>query len=273
MSKMNTLTIVGLILIFLGGIGGIILAIGQSQSSQADKSEIIETTKNENKDLKNQITELKSERKKLSNTLEARDKRIQEQNQNIESLSNKLVEKSEYIQEFISGENRYPYVEIKKVKGDNGKGDVFLFSIENPFKFPIYNIQIQAFDYEKIASSKYQIDNEKRGAIKMTDYLNARIFEYKTDEIPSGEYRMSPEQYSQKSGSFFINIHSRSKRVIQKIVLVKHGNISYAGYIIIDSSGKVLKEHFYNNPPNEIQLEIKAEFKKIPNDLDLFFTN
>ena len=84
---------------------------------------------------------------------------------------------------------------------------------------------------------------------------------------------MSPEQYSQKAGSFFINTHSRSKRVIEKIVLVEHGNISYAGYIIIDSSGKVLKEYFYNNPPNEIQLEIKTKFNNIPNDLDLIFTN
>lgn len=106
----------------------------------------------------------------------------------------------------------------------------------------------------------------------MTDYLDARIFEYKTEEIPSGEFRMSPEQYPIRLGNIYIKIHSRSKSVVQKIVFVKHGNMTYVGYVIIDHFGKVLKEHFYNNTPNEIQLDIKAKLKNIPNDLDLIFT-
>lgn len=271
MQKMNTLTIIGLALIFIGGIGAILLTIGQSIGSQADKSEIINTAQNENKDLRIQLTEIKNERDKLNASLEARDKRIQGQNQNIESLSNKLVEKSEYIEEFMTGKNRYPYIEMKRIRGDSDKLDVFSFSVENSFEFPIYNIQIQVFDYEKIVSATY-IDNEKKKSIKMGDYLNAIIFEYKTDEIPSREFRMSDKQYTNKSGIFFIEIHSRSKSVIQKIVLVEHGNNSYAGYIVIDNSGNILKENIYNNPPNEIQSEIKDKFKDIPNFLDLIFT-
>lgn len=124
---MNTLTIIALILILLGGIGAILLAVGQSKSSQADKSEIINTTQNENKDLKARLVEIKDERDKLSITLEARDKKSQEQNQNIESLSNKLVEKSEYIEKYVSGGNNYPYIEMNRVQSDNGKDDRFVF--------------------------------------------------------------------------------------------------------------------------------------------------
>jgi hypothetical protein len=45
---MNGLTVAALGLIFLGGIGAILLVIGQAKSSQEDKLEIINTTKNEN---------------------------------------------------------------------------------------------------------------------------------------------------------------------------------------------------------------------------------
>lgn len=269
---MNTITIIGLILIFIGGIGAILLAIGQFQSAKSDKSEIITITTNENTVLKNQITELKNEGKILSDNLEIRDKRIRQQNQEIKSLSNKLVEKSEYIEEFVAGKNRFPFVEMKKVINNKGKADVFVFSIENSFKYPIYNIQIQAFDYDKIISATYRIETEKKKVIKMADYLNARIFEYNTEEIPSGEFRMSPEQYPVKQGNIYIKIHSRSKSVVQKIVFIKYGNMTHVGYMIVDHSGKILKEHIYDNTPNKIQLEIITKLKNIPNDLDLIFT-
>ncbi len=268
---MNILSIVGLLFMFLGGIGAIIYALGQFQSSRADKLEIINTTKSENIDLKKQIAELKKEREKLSGILEERDNKIQEQHNNIVSLNNKLIEKSEYIEKYMSGGEGYPYVEIKKVMGNNSD-DVFLFSVENVFDLPLYNVQIQAFDYEKILSATYRISNEDKMAIKIDDYLNARIFEYNTNEIPPGEFRMSPEQHFYKSGKFFIDIHSRNNRVIQKIVLVQHEKNSFAGYVVIDSKGKILKEHIYNNPPEEIQKDIKIKFTSIPNELNLLFT-
>jgi septal ring factor EnvC (AmiA/AmiB activator) len=99
MNKMNTLTIIGIFLVFLGGIGGIILALGQAHSAQNDKKEIISTTKSENKDLKSRIVELKEERIKLSTMLEERDKRISEQNLKIESLNNQIISKSIFLGE------------------------------------------------------------------------------------------------------------------------------------------------------------------------------
>ena len=52
MTKMNVLTITALVLIFLGGVGAILLTIGQSISSSQDKKDIINTTKEENINLK-----------------------------------------------------------------------------------------------------------------------------------------------------------------------------------------------------------------------------
>ena len=120
MNKMNTLTIIGIFLVFLGGIGGIILALGQAHSAQNDKKEIISTTKSENKDLKSRIVELKEERIKLSTMLEERDKRISEQNLKIESLNNQLIEKSDYIQKYISGGNSFPSIDVNGIPDETG---------------------------------------------------------------------------------------------------------------------------------------------------------
>ena len=80
---MSTTILIALILIGLGGIGGILLVIGQANSSSIDKADIINTTKNKNNELKEQIVELKNERKKLNKNLKARDNRIQKQQKKI----------------------------------------------------------------------------------------------------------------------------------------------------------------------------------------------
>ncbi|MNR59322.1 hypothetical protein D3C85_1805560 [compost metagenome] len=61
MKQMNTLTIIALILIFLGGLGAILLTIGQSLSSADDKKDIMDTTKSENKILKDELSQIRKE--------------------------------------------------------------------------------------------------------------------------------------------------------------------------------------------------------------------
>lgn len=146
-----------------------------------------------------------------------------------------------------------------------------LFSrTENSFEYPVYNIFIQALDYDKILKATYVFQNKK--SIKMTDFLEARIFEYKTDAIAPHQFVMSPDQHEITQGRFFIKIHSRSKTVIQKIIIVRHENNSYAGYSVVDLEGTLLKEFIYNNPPKKIQEEIKYKLNEMPNKLDLIYT-
>ncbi|MEC3879142.1 hypothetical protein [Parapedobacter sp. 10938] len=91
---MNTLTIIALVLIFLGGVGAILLTIGQASSTQKDKLEIINTTKSENTRLKLDLEEIKRERDLLNETLTDRDAEIQTQNKAIIDLTLRLSEKS-----------------------------------------------------------------------------------------------------------------------------------------------------------------------------------
>lgn len=94
-TKMNILTIVSYVLIFLGGMGAILLAYSQAIGSEKDKKEIIANTKEQNTRLKEDLNLIKNERDSLSKILAERDERIKVQNENILELSNKLFEKSD----------------------------------------------------------------------------------------------------------------------------------------------------------------------------------
>jgi len=183
-------------------------------------------------------------------------------------LASKITNQAQYIEKYISGGESYPHVEMKRVAGQNGRDDSFLFSVENSFALPIYDIAIQAFDYDKISSLTNSAGAANKSTIKLDDYLSCRLFEFNTAVIPPKEHRMSPDQYTQKSGRLFIVIHSRNKRVIKKIALIQRGNNSYGGYLISDDKGNILKEFIYNNPSGDIKLEIKNKLNTIPSELD-----
>lgn len=272
MKKMNALTILGLILIFIGGFGAILLSIGQYKSSAQDKFDIIKVTKDENTKLKIDIKELKLERISLSQALAERDNELKLQNNEVKRLNEKLVEKSEYIEEFVDGRNRFLYVEMKRILDEKSEKHNVVFSIQNSFEFPIYSIFIQAFDYNKLKAATYIIKKENIPAIKMSDYRESIIFEYKADEIPKGEHRMNLTQYPLEECSLYIKIHTRSKPVIQKFIIFKKGNDMYGGFIVCDLSGTILKEHIYPNATKEIKMEVLSRLNEIPTDIKLAFT-
>lgn len=265
MNKMNTLTIVGILLVFLGGIGGILFALGQAHSAQNDKNEIISTTKSENKDLKSQIIELKEERVKLSAMLEVRDKRISEQNLKIESLSNQIVEKSDYIQEYISGGNSFPNLDVNGIPDDTGVNAAITFSIVNSFDLPVYDINVEAWDYDQvILKTSY---TSKEGVIKRGDFSSSIIFTYEKKLLPPNTIDIHPGSFPFRPYRLWIAIHTRNKLVIQKIAMIKYEGKFYAGYLILEyPNWEILKEYFYTTSP-EIQKELKKELDNIPNQM------
>ena len=117
--RMNTLTLISLIAIFIGSLGGIGLVVGQMLSSKDDKEEIISTTKSENINLKSQLDDLVAERAKLKGDLEKRDRKVNSQNETIVSLNNKLMEKTDYITDHLTGSSSIPHLEFKFQGGDD----------------------------------------------------------------------------------------------------------------------------------------------------------
>jgi hypothetical protein len=254
----------------LGGIGGIILALGQARSSSDDKTEIINTTKNENKELKQQILELKDERATLNDILGTRDKKINQQNSKIESLSNKLIEKSEYIEKYISGGNSYPHIEIKTIINIDEKISKIYFVLKNPYELPIYNIIIEAYDYDEIQSKTFLIGSNNEKAIKTTDLVNSRLIEYKKDILPPKAKDLSLGSFPLKPYSLYIIVQTRNKSLIQKIAFIKFGEQYYSGYVVYDFFEKnIIEESNLDLYSLDIQKLLKEKIKNIQENMVL----
>lgn len=270
---MNTITIIALIFIFLGGVGAILLTIGQAKSSSADKAEIINNTKSENKDLKAQLEEIKIERDSLRKELESRDKRIFEQNEKIEALSNQIVQKSEFISNFVTGGNAYPILELKKAEQGQRGNEYFMFSIENNFDFPLYNIETQVFDYSQLRKILGKLSGNGIPQVNKEEYLKTIIFEDITKELPPKQFRIYEKPYSIENAELITIMRTRNGAFVQKIVLHKQNNRIYAGYSLLDYTGKLLKQHIYQPVEPEIESKIKSILNNLPNNINVTFTN
>jgi hypothetical protein len=263
MRKMNIITIIGISLIFLGGMGGIILAIGQARSANEDKQEIITTTKDENKELKSQIQELKGEREKLNKLLEIRDKKIGDQNQKIESLSNQLIEKSDFIQKYISGGDSYPCVDINGIPDEKGENKAITFSVVNTFELPIYDITIEAWDNELIL---FRTSHTPEGSfIKREDFNNSKLFVFEKKLLSPSSIDLYPGSHPLRPYQIYMRIHTRNKSLIQKASIIEHSGRFFAAYQIFSYPDmKLIKEHFYTTS-DAIKQDLKVQLDEIPN--------
>ena len=260
---MNTLTIVALGLIFLGGIGAILLTIGQSISSSQDKSDIINTTKSENTNLKKDIAELKRERDELSEALAKRDLILQERNDTIIELNHKLSEKSEYIQNYLTGGTGYPVIDIENFATDNFNELAGMFKVRLVSKFPIYNLDITIFDYDQLVNSFRQATYTKNPVITMADFNNAKILTYKLDELSPIQKRFLNKKIKLKEARYLIQLQARNNVYIEKIASIVHKTILHFGYQVFTIDGKLVEQGFGDNASNEVQSQLIKKLNTI----------
>jgi hypothetical protein len=276
MKKMNIFTIIALILIFLGGVGAILLVIGQAKSSAVDKQEIINNTKLENDALKLQIGELKEERQKLNDSLEKRDQKIQDQSSKIEHLSNKLLDNTDYMQKFISGGEGYPFVDFIVQNKKPGETQKCILISKNESEFPLYNIHIEGYDYEKLLANTYKflLNEEEKTAIAPNDFSSSSVFTYSSDLLNAGGGEVSPNEFEIKNSKYYITINTKNKTLVQKVVMQDFKGKIYIAYELVDMQGKVLKQHFYDNKMSPIAKEfIKSKLNEIPNVVTSYMRN
>lgn len=264
MTKMNTLTIVALILIFLGGIGAILLTIGQSISSSQDKTDIINTTKNENINLKKDIAELKKERNELSEALAKRDEVLQQRNDTIIELNHKLSEKSEYVQNYLTGGSGYPVVDVENFATNNFNELSGLFKVRLVSKFPIYNLDINIFDYDKLLSSYKKAPYLKNPVVAMTDFNSAKIISYKIDELSPIQTRFFDKKIKLTEARYFIQLQARNNVYIEKIASTIHGTILYFAYQVYTLEGQLVEQKFGDKAPKEVQMKLLEKLNSIP---------
>jgi len=266
---MNLISIIALIFIFLGGVGAILLTIGQSISSSEDKNDIINTTKNENLFLKHELNEIKKERDSLSRILEKRDLNIQHQTSNIIHLSNKLSEKSEYIQNYITGGDGYLLLDMRQLAVTDRSSN-FMFQLENLFDMPLYNISCNIYDYEMIKKKSYHNPTDVlRPCIKLDDYHAAKIVERTFPEINAHNYITIDQIFPVKSCLYYAVVKARNQTVIAKMTILTIGQGDYYGFQILDLKGKVLKEDINSAMPKPISDKIKQRLNSIPSKMAL----
>jgi cell division protein FtsB len=271
MKKMSTITIIALGLIFLGGIGAILLAIGQADSASKDKTEIIDITKQENVKLKNNIEELKRERDKLSTELTNRDSILQRKNDIIIELNQKLSAKSEYMQNYLTGGHGYPILDIEKFGPDNFSGLTGLFNLKSVSKFPIYNITINVFDYDLLQKSIKKVPFSNNLIVTLTDFNNAKILSTKFNELSPSQTRFLDKKIKLQDARYYIQLQARNNAFIEKIVLLIHNAILYFGYQIFTIDEKLIEQNFGENTSEEVKALMihKLNTISLTNNFDL----
>lgn len=268
MKQMNIISIIALVLIFLGGVGAILLTIGQTISSSEDKNDIINTTKEENKYLKKELSEIRKERDELNKTLEIRDSNIQEQNSKIIQLSSKVSEKSDYIQNYITGGTGYLFLDMRKLSSP-GQYNTFMFQLDNFFDLPLYNINCNIYDYEIIKNKSYYRSNTLRPYIKLNDYKGAKIVDTEFSEINAHNFITIDQIFPVKNSLFYAVIRARNQTVIAKMTILIVGQGDYFGLQIFDKKGKLLKEDINNEMPKAISDQVKIRLESIPSNMSL----
>lgn len=262
---MSTLSISALVLIFLGGVGAILLTIAQSVESAKDKQEMIDLTKNENRVLKDQLNELQRERDSLKNDLEKRDERIQTQTSEIIGLNQRLVEKSDYISDHITGGKGYPFIFCSSIKAKDPRNDEKItFTITNENHLPLYDVVAVVYDWNYIESKTVSSANPNIPLLSQDDLAKSVLYRFDEAQITANSSSISKQKFDLRDGLLYIQLKSRSSFVFEKIASALEGNKIYQGFIVYDENGQTLKEWMSPNITESAKAAIIVKFNKIP---------
>jgi hypothetical protein len=257
-----TLTNVAYLFILLGGIAGIVLAIEQASGSKQDKEDIIKT-------LNTEVSSLREERNKLNKDLKKRDKSIKKQNDKIEDLNLEIFEQSKFIKQYISGGDGFPLIEVKKISDLNNNSN-FTLLVTNTYDLPIYNLEIEAFIYNKLELKTFQVQNDDVKSIKIDDYNENRILNYNKSVLSPKSSNFTEVTLKSEGNLLHFKIITQNRKLSQNLVILKKENFFYIYTVIFDIvKNKKIFEKFNREYPINIQKELKELESKMPRELIL----
>ena len=214
---MDKWTLIALTLIFIGNIGGILIVIVQSRNSAKDKDQIIQTTNSNNEYLKGQLEIITKEREILKADLETRDIENKQKSEEIIQLNRELLKKSEELNKFLGASDAYPILLVSSMNSKTGASG-FTFKIENEFEYPIYDIEINVFNFQSI------IDNSTRQGdkyvISKDNFTRCLIFQKDNNQITARSNVITSEFFQIADGILYAKLKCRGRFVFEKFVLV-----------------------------------------------------
>lgn len=270
---MSLLSIIALTLIFIGGIGAILLSISQSFEAAKDKQEMINLTKTENRELKSQLSDLKKERDNLKSDLEKRDQRIQDQTAAIIELNNKLVEKTDYISDHLTGGEGYPFIVTNSLKSRNPSDDeTTTFTIINETDLPLYDVTAIVHDWNYLQS---KLDNEHHNPplLRQEDLAKSILYRFDENQIAEQSNIISKMKFDFRDALLYIKLKSRSSFVYQKMAFVVENGLVYQGFVIYDRKGNILKEWMTPKISETAKAAISRKFDLIPPEVKFTLTD
>ncbi|WP_259067371.1 hypothetical protein HDF24_12335 [Mucilaginibacter sp. X4EP1] len=271
---MSNLSIIALILIFSGGVGAILLAISQNFSGAKDKQDILNLTKAKNDELQGHLVEIKSERDSLKADLKLRDERIQKQTDTIIELNQQIVEKSNYISDYLTGGKGFPFISTNGIKTiDPTKDEQTTFTLFNQSKLPLYDIVAIVFDWNYVESKMQRTGND--GSIlriSQNDFAKSMIYRFDETQMPSNTNIISRDKFDLHDGLLYIKLKSRSSFVFEKIAFVTENGLIYQGFVVYDDNDKILKEWMSPKITETAKAAINIKYNQIPSKVNFTLT-
>ena len=268
MKKMHNLLIAALVFVFLGNIAAICIVIIQSRTSAADKDQIIQTSNENNENLKIQLLEIKEERKKLKIDLEERDKENKLLSEEILKLNRELIEKSDELNKFLGASDAYPILLVSSSKSNIGNPG-FTLTIKNESEYPLYDVEIVVMDFNLILKNSTFKDGQY--IIERKKFEESIILQKEENQITQNSAKITREFFHYPNGLLYIKLKCRNNFVFEKIAFVEFNNIIYHSFMVYDGKGNTLKEWFSEDTPDDIKNKLKQKFDLIPDSVTLSF--
>ncbi|PAW92870.1 hypothetical protein CKK33_04945 [Mucilaginibacter sp. MD40] len=274
MMKMFTLQNISLFLIFMGGVGGILLSIAQTRGSAQDKADIIDTTKQENLRLRTQLTSVQNDNIQLNSNLSKSYKQIQEQQDalakqtdQIIALNKDLSNQAKFITLNVTGGDGYPIVIPRELRDVGNGNSALAFDLHNKNKHPIFDLLVIITDYKKLSSKFYRRPNDNVDYVRNDDVRAAEVMRWMLPNMAKETVYPNSYVINDTDASYSIQIKTRNRTVIEKLILVKVKNEILSGLEIWDAEkGKIHQDL----SPNLTKEEYKIIQKKLDDIPDQF---
>jgi len=267
---MNGWITFALILVFVGNIGGLLIIILQSKSSDEAKDQIISVNSKNQRILENELNDIKTERVTLRNELEVRDKENNELTQKIIELNRELFEKSDELNKFMGMSGNYPFVLVSS--GASAKGiPGFTFTIANESDYPLYDVVVVVMDFNKILQSSKK--EGSRFVIEREKFKDSIILMKDENHLAENSNIITSELFHYTQGILYLKVKSRSSFVTQRIAFVTEEKKIYQGFQVRDTENNILKEWLGKNTPKAVEEKLRKEFEKIPDKVEMTFVN
>lgn len=241
----------------------------QIRGSEKDKRDIITT-------LQSDLKVIRSERDELSRQLEARDTLLDIRDKKIVDLQMRLDEKTQYIQDYLTGGNNLPLLILEGVQSEDGNQTGERMTLLNDSDFPLSQFNANVYNYNIL--QQHIINRPNRDpAIKRSLWDSAQVTFFSSADIPPNAKYGSNHDITLPWGEkrYYVIMGTRSQRFTQKMVAMKIGvDGNFWGYQVFDVKGTLLKERIdglRSMPSGQEKEIVRKELAKIPTELKLQF--